>query len=177
MDIYTILKNDHEELKGLLDELVSLESEDDYRMVLIEQINNALVPHSRAEESVFYNAIRAVGSDKSDVMHSYKEHIEAEALLQGLKLKDLTNLNWKQNALKLKEALEHHISEEEGKIFSDAKTIFSDEEARMMGDAFKKLKESVAEQGGLKSSFDLVVNLMPPRFVNQIKGLQAFQSR
>lgn len=171
MDIYSILKDDHENLKVILEELVKLDAEDDYRDVLIEQIKTELIPHSRAEESVFYNSIRAVGSDNSEVMHSFKEHMEAEALLGTLKVKDKTNMDWKATAMKLKEALEHHIQEEEGKIFSEAKSMFSPEEAEMMGKAFQKLKTEVKDHGFLKGSFDLIVNLMPPRFVNQLKGM------
>ena len=176
MDIYNALKKDHEELKSLLAELVELESDDDYRMILIDQIQGALVPHSRAEESVFYNALRAASSDRSDVFHSFKEHMEAETTLQGLKARNFTNIDWKPSALKLKEAIEHHISEEEGKIFTSAKNLFSDQEVEMMGSAFEKLKASVAQEGFLQTSFDLVVNLMPPRFVQQIKKLTSSQS-
>ncbi len=171
MDIYSVLKTDHEKVKELLNELIALDSEDDYRNVLIDQIKSELIPHSRAEESVFYNSIRAVGSDNSKVMHSFKEHMEADALLGALQVKDKTDMDWKETAIKLKEALEHHIQEEEGKIFMEARKMFSEDEAQMMGKAFNKLKLEVKDHGFLKGSFDLIVNLMPPRFVNQLKGI------
>ena len=82
MEIYEALKSDHEELKGLLNDLIALKDDDDYRYVLIEEIRNALVPHSRAEESVFYNTLRAVNADKKLVFHGYQEHMEAETLLR-----------------------------------------------------------------------------------------------
>lgn len=170
MDIYSILKNDHEEVKSLLNELIALDEEDSYRGVLVTQIEQALVPHARAEESVFYNSIRAL-SDQSEVMHSYKEHMEAETLLRGLQFKEGVKMDWKSTAIKLKEALEHHIQEEENKIFAEARKIFSDDDARMMGEAFVSMKEQVANQGFLKNSFDMVVNLMPPRFVDKIRSL------
>lgn len=173
MDIYTLLKNDHDEIKDLLNELIKLDDKDSYRSVLVEQIKSALIPHARAEESVFYNAIRAVKSDKSDVMHSYKEHMEAETLLRTLQLKDSTDMDWKATAIKLKGALEHHIAEEEGKIFNEARSIFNQDEVNMMGDAFEKLKAKVSQEGFLKTSFDMVINLMPPRFVEQMRHLRA----
>lgn len=171
MDIYTTLKNDHDELKGLLDELIALDENDDYRTVLVSQIEKALVPHARAEESVFYNSIRAMSSDKSDVMHSFKEHLEAEGLLRGLKVKEGTQMDWKSTAKKLKEALEHHIQEEEGKIFNEARQIFNEDDAQKMAEAFTQMKEKVAQEGFMKTSFDMVVNLMPPRFVDKVKNL------
>lgn len=173
MDIYVALRKDHDQLKSLLNELINLQEEDSFREVLIEQIEKELVPHSRAEESVFYNSIRAASPDSSDVMHSFKEHMEAEALLRSLQLKETTDLDWKSTAIKLKNALEHHIEEEEGKIFSEAKKIFTEGEARMMAKAFKELKEKATQKGFMKNSIDMVINLMPPRFIEKIKSFGA----
>ena len=174
MDIYSLLKKDHVEVNDLLDELIALndDDDDDYRGVVIEQISKALIPHARAEESVLYNSIRSISSDNSVVMQSYKEHLEAEALLRTLQVKDKLPLNWKSTAIKLKDALEHHISEEEGKVFTEARKLFSQDEAKMMGDAFEKLKAKIAEEGFMKNSFDLVANLMPPRFLEKLKNLK-----
>lgn len=171
MKIYEILRQDHEKLKDSLNELINLREDDNYREVLIEKIRGELIPHSRAEESVFYNSIRAAASDNSKVMHSFQEHLEAEGLLRTLQFKDKTDLDWKETAIKLKEAIEHHIQEEEDEVFTQARGIFSEDEATMMGEAFQKLKGEVEEHGFVKNSFDLVVNLMPPRFVDKLKGL------
>lgn len=170
-DIYTLLKADHAELKEWLTELCTLEENDDYRFVLIENIASSLIPHSRAEESVFYNAIRASDADSGGVMHAFKEHMEAEGLLRVLQVKDKSEGHWKNTALKLKEGVEHHIQEEESKIFAIAQKIFTEDEAAKIGEAFLKLKAEVSDHGFVQNSFDLVANLMPPRFVERVKGL------
>lgn len=171
MNIYEALKADHEEVRGLLNDLIALEVNDDYRYVLIDQIRDALIPHSRAEESVFYNAIRAVSPDKGNIMHAFKEHMEAETLLRSLQVMDKMNLEWKNTAEKLLTALEHHIQEEETEIFDMARNIFSEEEAVSIGEAFEKLKPEVQKQGFMGTSMDLVVNLMPPRLAEKIRNL------
>ena len=171
MDIYTELKKDHEELKELLEQLIALDKEDDYREVLVQEIEQALVPHSRAEESVFYNSIRALNPDNSELIDSLKEHLEAETLLKTLKVKKTANIDWKPTAIKIKDALEHHIQNEESRIFSVARKIFSEEDAKMLGTAFVEMKSKVSSEGMQKSTFDFVVNLMPPRFVDKIKAL------
>lgn len=173
MNIYTCLKEDHEQLKSLLAELEKLDQEDEFRFVLLEQIKQELVPHARAEESVLYNSMRAVPTDNSEVMHGFKEHAEAEALLRTLLVKDKINLDWKETAVKLREALEHHIEEEETEIFKEAQRMFTQEEAEMMGDAFLKLKADVKERGFFKGSLEIIINLMPPRFINQLKGISS----
>jgi hemerythrin-like domain-containing protein len=171
MEIYESLKNDHLELQELLSELVGLNKDDDYRFVVIEQIATALIPHSRAEEAVLYNSIRAVNSDNSTVMHSYKEHMEAESLLRLLQVKEKANFDWLETARKLQSALLHHVHEEETNLFIEAQRLFSSEEATMMNGAFLRMKENVAQQGFMKNSFDLVANLMPPKFVEKVRRL------
>lgn len=171
MEIYEALKNDHEELKQSLKDLTSLSDNDDYRFVLIEEISNLLVPHSRAEEAVFYNTLRAINADKGVVRHGYKEHLEAEALLRTLQLMDKMDLNWKPTARKLQEIVLHHIQDEESEIFDEAKNALTSEEAITMADAFQSLKVKVAKEGIIKNTMDMVINMMPPRLADRIRNI------
>lgn len=170
MDIYEALKKDHAEINVLLDELVSLKEDDDYRYVLIEEIRNILIPHSRAEESVFYNTLRAIDADRKLVFHGFQEHLEAEALLRGLQFMDRFNLEWKDVAVKLREALLNHVEEEESDVFDEARRAFSKEEAESMGEAFLQLKPQIAQDGLFKNTVDMVVNMMPPRLADKIRS-------
>lgn len=178
MEIYEALKEDHVHLKGLLKDLIALEDDDDYRFILVEEIRNALVPHSRAEESVFYNSLRAVNADKKIVFHGYQEHLEAETLLRTLQVMDKMNRGWRPVAQKLLEALSHHIDEEESEIFAQARSVFTPEEAVVMAEAFTELKPKVMEEGFLKTSAEMVLNLMPARLADSIRNFgQGPQSR
>lgn len=171
MEIYEALKKDHEEVKGLLDELVSLRNDDDYRFVLIEEIRNHLIPHARAEESVFYNTLRAVNADKKVVFHGFQEHLEAETLLRTLQVMDKMNLDWKSTAEKLREAILHHVAEEESEIFAEARAVFTSEEAEAMCDAFEQLKPKIQQEGFVKNTVDMVINMMPPRLADKIRNI------
>jgi hemerythrin-like domain-containing protein len=170
MDIYQALKKDHEEMLGLLDELVALRNDDEYRYVLIEEIRNHLIPHSRAEESVFYNSLRAVNADKKIVFHGFQEHLEAETLLRTIQVMDKVNLEWKPLAEKLRDAVSHHIKDEETEIFDEAKQAFSKEEAIAMAEAFEQLKPKIEQDGFVKNTVDMVINLMPPRLADKIRN-------
>lgn len=170
MAIYDILKKDHEEVKLLLNQLIALSGDDDdERHDLVKQIRDALIPHSRAEEMVFYNTLRSLEPTKIVVAHSYKEHLEAETLLRMLQVKDKVDAEWKETALKLKESLAQHISDEEGRIFSAARGVLSDSEADMMGKAFEKLKPGIQKESIVGTTMDLVVNMMPPRFTSTFR--------
>lgn len=170
MLIYDALKKDHTEVKGLLERLVgSTDADKTGRDQLIDQIRDALIPHSRAEEAVFYNSLRSLNESKDLVMHSFSEHMEAEGLLRALQAEETLGTDWHQTAKKLQQALLHHISEEEGPVFSAAQRVLSDEEARQLGEAFEKMKPEIKEGGFMKSTFELIYNLMPQRFMEPLK--------
>jgi len=172
MMIYDLLKKDHDEVKLLLDQLVALDENDQgAREVLITQIRDALIPHSRAEESVFYNSLRGFESTKDEAIHGYKEHMEAEGHLRMLQIRDKIDVEWKETARKLKSALEHHILEEEGTMFNLARQLFTPEEAEMMGQSFESLKPEIKEEGIIGTTWDMVANLMPPRFKGRFQDL------
>jgi hypothetical protein len=170
MHIFEALMKDHEKVKELLTELVSLdESETDSRRDLVKDIRDELIPHARAEESVFYNSIRALDSGSSETMHGYAEHMEAETLLRLLQVEDKVNMGWKATAQKLKDAVEHHIKEEESKIFSKARTLITQEEAKTLGDLFEKLKPQIQDEGILKTTLEMMVNTLPVRLGSALK--------
>ena len=165
MLIYDALKDDHKKVRQLLKELTDLNKNNESdRHELIGQIRDELIPHARAEELVFYNTLRNLKVTKDLVMHGYKEHLEAETLLRLLQVRDKIDTEWKENAIKLQKALDEHIQYEEQEIFPEAKKHFTEEEARMMGDAFVKLKPGIRREGFVGTTLDLVANLMPTRF-------------
>ncbi len=171
MKIYDLLKKDHEKVKSLMSDLVSLEEKDEARRThLISEIRDALIPHARAEESVLYNSLRTMDSSKSMAMHAYVEHMEAEALLRTLQIAGKIDAGWKETAKKLQKALDHHVREEETHLFEAAKQLFTDQEAEMMGQVFKEMKPEIKEEGLIGTTMDMLANLMPPRLSNAFKS-------
>jgi iron-sulfur cluster repair protein YtfE (RIC family) len=167
--IYDILKHDHDELKGILSRLEALDENAD-PTELVAAVRDALIPHARAEEAVFYNSLREYERAKAKIGHSFREHMAAEALLRTLQVKEKLPLDWKKTVRELRSALDHHIREEEGEIFPLARQFFTDEEAQMLGRAFEELKEKSAEKGFMGNSLELAANLMPPRFSDKFKS-------
>ena len=170
MLIYEALKNDHKKVKQLLNELVHLnEDASNRRTELISEIRDELIPHARAEEAVFYNSLRAIDSAKDIIMHGYQEHIEAETALRMLQVRDKIDVEWRYTANKLRDSINHHIDEEENKIFTVAQQLFTKQEAEVMAVAFEKLKPEIKEEGFIKTTFDMVVNMMPPKIAASLR--------
>ncbi len=161
--IYEALEADHKVLKNLLSELVATEVGTVARRRAVIAVKQELIPHSRAEEAVFYNTLRAIKNEalKELIMgHGYGEHIEAENLLNGL----LKEEGDEDLAPEFKKAIEHHIKEEEGEMFTAARQVLLADEATLMGESFIELKSQVLRQGDEQNIKELVMNILPRRF-------------
>lgn len=172
MDIFSLLKRDHKELELLLEELISLRLDDDYRYVLIEEIRHVLIPHLRAEESVLYNTLRAIDADRALVFRNYQDHVEIETLLRTLQLMDRLNMDWKMTAERLYQSFLKHMLYEETEFFIDARELFTKDEQDDLGDAFEQLKLKIEKDSLLSNTFDAVVNLVPPRLADKIRNFK-----
>ena len=143
-DILDTLKKEHEEVKALLSELQETESAK-ARSQLVQRIKEALVPHTKAEEKVVYDAIIASAEDEAEThgLEGYLEHEWASKTLQRLEEADPTSPEHKAAAKVLKDLVEHHIEEEESNVWSDVKKHFDDEDRAEMNVAFEAAKGKV----------------------------------
>lgn len=167
--IYDVLHKDHETVKGLLSRLVALKEDSPQRKEILDQIRDELVPHARAEEAVFYNSLRSVPVINDEAWHGYREHMEAETILRSLQVAEKVDTGFQTLAKKLKDAVEHHIQEEEQELFKLAQTVVTPEEAEQMAKAFTSLKPEMKEKGFLGTTIEMISNMMPPRFSNSFK--------
>jgi hypothetical protein len=144
-DVLDTLKKEHDEVKALLSDLQDAETPGERRK-LVQKIKLALVPHTKAEEKVVYDAVIAL-RDKSaqiDGYEGYLEHEWASKTLQRLAaISNASSPEHKAAGKVLKELVEHHISEEERNIWGDVKKNFSVEVRTRMNVAFEAAKRRV----------------------------------
>lgn len=144
-DILDTLKEEHDEVKDLLQKLVD-GSTAAQRKSLLKQIKEALVPHVRAEEKVVYDAIIALKEKdaQQDGEEGYLEHNLADKMLATLgKITNAMSPEFGAAAKVLKELVEHHIEEEESNVWSDVRENFSDEDRYAMNTKFEAAKKTV----------------------------------
>jgi hemerythrin superfamily protein len=144
-DILDTLKKEHDEVKELLKKLSDAETAPQRRS-LVQKIKAALVPHTKAEEKVIYDAVIALRDKDAQVdgHEGYLEHEWASKTL--LRLEGTTNAaspEHKAAAKVLKELVEHHIDEEERNVWADVKKHFSAEDRRSMNARFLAAKSRV----------------------------------
>ena len=124
-DILDTLKKEHDEVKSLLSELQDAQTSPQ-RKRLVRRIKEALVPHTKAEEKILYDAVIAT-KDKDaqiDGHEGYLEHECASKILKHLdSISNATSSEHKAAAKVLKELVEHHIKEEEGSVWAMPRSI------------------------------------------------------
>ncbi len=112
----------------------------------IRALMSALVPHTKAEEKVVYDAVIAL-RDKDAQMDGHEGYLEHEWAAKTLqRLESITNAaspEHKAAGKVLKELVEHHIKEEESSVWSDVKENFSEDDRKQMNVAFEAAKRRV----------------------------------
>ena|SRR5215471_7371779 len=139
MDVYSVLKEDHQEGKDLLEELEQTSNKAmDARERLLAELKNALETHMFLEETTFYSALRDSSDTSQLALKAFEEHQIMRKLLQ--ELDDPFQVNWDGKLKVLKETLVGHIQEEETEMFEAARRVLSDQKTEKLGAEFSTLK-------------------------------------
>lgn len=141
-DAVEILENDHEVIKGLLNQLVSASSTN--RKQIIGQLVGVLTIHNATEENLVYPALNKVAGSKLESQHLYHETMEADLLLFELDsmLKEGDDTEFAARAKKFQEAVLHHIDEEENKAFPRLEDVDA-QHTQVLTDSVKEFRSSL----------------------------------
>jgi hemerythrin superfamily protein len=153
MDALTLLKNDHDKMRKLLDELESTtERGVKTREELFATIKGELTLHETIEEEIFYPALLDKAKTHDITLEGYQEHHVVDLLMGELEDLDVSDETWGPKAKVMKENVEHHMEEEEGEMFQKTRQIFDDTELDELGDRMAARKTSAAQELGIPLS-------------------------
>ncbi len=142
MDVLELIKADHRLVETLFSEI---EKTDDTHKLYdsFNQLYEALNVHAEVEEQVFYPAIRARQDTEKLVDEAHKEHEEAKQMLEDVSSLSPTSAEFKAKIRELKQAVQHHIQEEENEVFSQVRQCMSEEEREQLGREFEVVKSKL----------------------------------
>ncbi|HEX8170792.1 MAG TPA: hemerythrin domain-containing protein [Thermoanaerobaculia bacterium] len=142
-----MLKSDHATVKRLMRELNATDERAvKQREQLVAQIEREVKMHAQVEEEVFYPAFKAAtrNTDAEDLFYeAAEEHHIVDMVLPALKAANPKSHEFTAKAKVLQDLLEHHIKEEEGPMFQQARALFSEDQLRELGDLMQARKDSV----------------------------------
>ncbi|HEX3013497.1 MAG TPA: hemerythrin domain-containing protein [Methanobacterium sp.] len=124
-NVYELLKNDHDAIKGLLRETIQNKDPSQF-----PKIQKEWESHMLGEEMYFYPALRK--EETFMILERYEEHELAKKLIYELDKLDKDDEHWMPKMGVLQEIIELHIDEEEKKIFPKAKKIISEKKERQI---------------------------------------------
>ena len=139
-----MLKKDHEEVKGILGQLKETkESAPKKREELFQKLREELVPHMKAEESTFYQPLMVKKEAREDAMEGMEEHHVSELVLKELETMPNSEDRWGAKMGVFKELVEHHIKDEESKVFKSAKKALDQDEIQDIMKQFEQEKQKI----------------------------------
>ncbi len=145
-----MLTTDHAKVKTLLNDLeATTERGVKVRAELFSKIKGELTVHEIIEEEIFYPALKSHPKAKDIVLEGYEEHHVVDVLMAELEQLDVTDEKWGAKALVMKENIEHHIEEEEGEMFKQARQVFDRGELEDLGARMAARKTSAQQELGI----------------------------
>jgi hemerythrin-like domain-containing protein len=141
MSAISLLKRDHDNLKGLLRELEpTTERAVKTRTELFARIKQELTVHEAIEEEIFYPTLKQHPRAKEIVLEGYEEHNVVDTLMSELEALPVDDETWGAKASVMIENIEHHIEEEEGEMFTKARQVFDEQELDELGNVMAERK-------------------------------------
>jgi hemerythrin-like domain-containing protein len=144
MDAITLLKDDHDAVKGLLEKIdATTERGVKTREELFTRIQRDLEVHEAIEEEIFYPALKEHPKAKDLVLEAYEEHNVVDMVMAEIREVPYDDETWGAKFTVMKENLEHHIEEEEGEMFPQARQVFEREELVALGERMQARKDEL----------------------------------
>ena len=150
MNALTMLQEDHDKMKKLLNELESTtERGIKTREELFSTIKGELTIHEIIEEEIFYPELKAHPKAKDIVLEGYQEHHVVDLVMRELEDCPVDDESWGAKAKVMKENVEHHMEEEEGEMFKQARSVFDRAELEDLGRRMEARRQTAREEMGV----------------------------
>lgn len=141
MNAFTLLKEDHEKVAGILEKIDgTTERAAKGREDLFTQLKNELEVHTRIEEEILYPALEEYEETRAISLEAYEEHAVVKQLLEELEAGPKDDEQWTAKFTVLKENIEHHVEEEEGEMFKKARKVLNEDAIEDLGDRLQEAK-------------------------------------
>jgi hemerythrin superfamily protein len=132
--IFSTLQKDHAEVSSLMTRLAATRASDDeqsaHRRDLFETIRSELLAHASAEETTFYARLKSEPDIFTIIGESIEDHQRVDDLLEELYRLGTDSLIFDSRFDELFATVEHHVAEEENRLFPRAKEALAPRKSR-----------------------------------------------
>jgi hemerythrin-like domain-containing protein len=141
-----MLKEDHAKVKKAFKEFESMDRSDtETCRQVVQTVCEDLKVHTTLEEEIFYPAVREAIEDEDIMNEASVEHETAKMLIEQLENMEPDDPNYYATFTVLGEYVMHHVKEEEGEMFPQAKKAGVDMDS--LGSRMQERKQELVSQG------------------------------
>jgi hemerythrin superfamily protein len=138
-----LLKEDHDKVKKAFKEFEKMDRSDTATcQELIRTVCEDLRVHTMLEDEIFYPAVREAIEDEDIMNEAAVEHETAKMLIDQLENMGADDPNYVATFTVLGEYVMHHVKEEEGEMFPQAKKA-KDLDLEALGEQMRARKEEL----------------------------------
>jgi len=141
MNAIELLKSDHQEAKSLMEQIEIADKGDRSAKDLFNQLKQALTLHTQIEEEIFYPALKSFDETKDMVPEALEEHQEVDEMLAEMSALSPGNDEFMDKFTELRDAVEHHVEEEEDEMFPKAEKALGQPRLQEMGQQMQQMKQ------------------------------------
>lgn len=142
MDALKLLKNDHDQMKKLLKQVQETSDRAvKKRAELFDRVCEELTTHEAIEEEIFYPALKEHPKAREMVLEAYEEHNVVDNVMVEISEIPYEDESWAAKFKVMAENIEHHIEEEEGQLFDQARQVFGKQELDRLGVEMEQRKK------------------------------------
>jgi hemerythrin-like domain-containing protein len=144
LDALSLLKDDHDKVKDMLEKLdQTTERAVKTREEVFTKLKSDLQVHEAIEEELLYPALREHAESKEIALEAWEEHHLVDLVVGEISETPFDDETWAAKLTVMKENLEHHIEEEEGELFKQARDVIGPEGLDELGRQMEARKEQL----------------------------------
>lgn len=166
MDIFVYIKRDHQKIRALSGQIAAMPIKDHLqRLRLFGALEKEVTTHQKAEESVFHAFLKRYIQTVEEATHGEQEHLAIVRTMERLLKEDLTPEVWSREFHAFHRLLTFHMQDEEQRIFTTARQVLSEAEARRMVGAMIEAKSPQHDLLGILNELPAQNAVKPVQFV------------
>ncbi len=146
MNAIALLERQHRETNALFATFEKLEVGAPEMQALFEEIADQLAAHARIEELHFYPALK-LKQTEGRLDEALEDHLEVKRMIAELMEMEVSEPEFRQLVLELKEAVMDHVGEEESDMFPKVRGLFTVVELEAMGEEMENTMAELLAEG------------------------------
>lgn len=139
MHVIDHLIEEHDQVKKVMEQLTEKPQKR-----LFEQLRKALDQHLGGEEEVVYRAMDELPGLHRMLLEGIEEHRIVRRLLAEIEKLEPKDERWQAKFKVLRENVEHHLAEEEGQVFPQARPLMDEDVAEELDVRYAEAEKRIA---------------------------------